>query len=391
MTAAPADGDARREASPDEDRGWGLYVHVPFCARHCPYCDFDFVVGRRPDWRSFVDGLQRELDARADRLPTTPPRTVYLGGGTPSLVGREGLAAVVGRVRAATPWRALDEFTVELNPEHVDDALVDGLRSLGVDRVSLGVQSFEPGALAQLGRVHDAAAARHAVAAAIAADLHVSIDLIVGYPGQSADALARDLETTVALGVGHVSIYALDIPAAVPWTKLVRRGLRVLPDDDAQADALLACETALVGAGLRHYEVASYARPGQHAQHNASYWRAIDYVGLGPSAASARYDRDGAVHRRTNARTLAAWSSGAPPSCESLSPAATAREALWLGLRRLDGFDEAAWRLRWPEAAACDRAIELALARGDLVRDDGGLRVAAARWLQHDRIAVDLL
>lgn len=390
----------------------GLYVHVPFCARACPYCDFDFEVGRAPAVEAFVEALEAERRARG--LPLgMPVRTVYVGGGTPSLLGPAGLGTLLRWIDASFDARGALERTVELNPEHVDAALLAALVEHGVDRVSLGVQSLEPAALVQLGRAHAAARARAALTAAVARGLRVSADLIVGWPGQRAASLRADVEGILATGVEHVSIYALTIEAGTPWEALVRRGRRQEPDADAQAERLGEAAAWLEAAGLHHYEVASYARPGARAIHNLGYWTWRDYVGLGPSAASARHDPDGAVERRTNVRGLARWRAaaglpiaaagsepegvareGAAATSERLSPVAAAAEGLWLGLRALDGLDVAAFLRRFP---AVDEAWLRArtageLARGNLERTaDGILRVAAGRWLWHDEIGTALL
>lgn len=389
----PTEGTRRGGPEP-EPVPEALYVHVPFCARRCPYCDFDFEVGRSPDVDGYLQSLARELDDREAELRDAQVQTLYLGGGTPSLLGVEGLTKLIDLLRARVDLARIEEATVELNPEHASDELVAALRELGLDRVSLGVQSFDAIALQQLGRVHDPTRAEAAARCCVAAGLRTSIDLIVGWPGQSDASLHADLARTIAIAPEHVSVYALTIEAGTPWPKLVRRGLRQLPDDDRQADAIVQAESALVAAGYRHYEVASYAKHDAIARHNTMYWRWRSYVGLGPSAASASYDSSGAVARRTNARGLASWRAGAPPELERLDPEAAAREGLWLGLRRLDGFDVDAYLARF---AAIDRAwlharIAPALARGDLEHaDDGRLRIAPGRWLHADAIAARLL
>lgn len=397
----------------------GLYVHVPFCARACPYCDFDFEVGREPSAEAFVDALEAERRARGLALGL-PVRTVYVGGGTPSLLGPAGLRALLGWIDASFDASGALERTVELNPEHVDEALLDALVESGVDRVSLGVQSLQPSALVQLGRAHAPERARAALVAAVARGLRVSADLIVGWPGQRAPSLQADVEGILATGVEHVSIYALTIEAGTPWEALVRRGRRRSPDADAQARRLVQAARLLEAAGLRHYEVASYARPGARSQHNLGYWTWRDYVGLGPSAASASHGPDGAVERRTNVRGLARWRAapglaitegepdaplGAEPvaepdavpttaTIERLAPVAAAAEGLWLGLRALDGIDVAAFLRRFPavDEAWLGARTAGAIERGNLERtEEGILRVAADRWLWHDEISAALL
>ncbi len=369
-----------------------LYIHVPFCTRRCPYCDFDFEVGRAPDVEGYLQSLEAELEARAPK--GLRPSTLYVGGGTPSLLGSEGLARLMALLRTRIDLDHLEELTVELNPEHTSAELVQTLRALAVDRVSLGIQSFDATALAQLGRAHDPETAARATALCVLAGLRTSLDLIVGWPGQSDASLHDDLTRTIDSGVEHVSIYALTIEAGTPWPKLVRRGLRQLPDDDRQADALVQTEQTLAAAGFTHYEIASYAKPGAIARHNTAYWRWRSYLGLGPSAASASYEDSGAVHRRTNPRGLGPWRAGAPSDDERLAPQDAAREGLWLGLRMLQGFDAGEYLRRF---TAVDRAwlharVDPAVARGDLQwTPDGRLRIAPERWLAADGICARLL
>lgn len=379
----------------------GLYIHVPFCARACPYCDFDFRVGRDPAAEAFIRGLERERALRmesTDRSPGTWPEgqvfsTVYLGGGTPSLLGPAGLAALASWLRARFPGAGREETTVEVNPEHADAALAAAIRELGGTRVSLGVQTFAADGLASLGRAHTAGEARRSIATMRAAGLAVSVDLIVGWPGQTPESLAEDVAVLLGEGAEHVSIYALTVESGTPWETLVRRGKRRLPDPDHQADMLLAAEAALTAGGLAHYEVASYAAPGREARHNLGYWTWRDYAGLGPSAHSAMYAGDGAVVRRGNPRGLDAWLADPRGEHEDLSPLAAAVEGLWTGLRYLPGLDLAAYLARFP---AVDRAFVAArtrrqVERGNLELGPDRLRVAPGRWLWHDAIAADLL
>ncbi|MCA9708693.1 MAG: radical SAM protein [Myxococcales bacterium] len=351
-------------------------------------------MGRDPPVAALLEGLERERRARG--VPDGQPvHTVYLGGGTPSLLGPEGLQRLLGWIDARFDAGGAVERTVELNPEHVDEALLDALVEAGVDRVSLGVQSLRTDALVMLGRVHRAERARAALRGAIDRGLRVSADLIVGWPGQDAASLRDDVEGLLAQGVGHVSIYALTIEPGTPWEALERRGRRQRPDADEQGQRLEEAAQQLEAAGLHHYEVASYGRAGEQARHNLGYWSWRDYLGLGPSAASARHLPGGAVERQTNARGLGAWAAGRGAEQETLAPEAAAAEGLWLGLRRLDGFALDEFLTRF--GAAVDEAwVERRLAgsrsRGNVERaPDGRWRVAPGRWLWHDEIGVDLL
>lgn len=377
-----------------EGEAAGLYVHAPFCARACPYCDFDFVVGRAQSLgdriEAWLQQLERELARELD-AGWGPFDTFYVGGGTPSLLPPTQLRRLFELLEPARG--PLRECSVELNPEHCDAERLDELVKCGVDRVSLGVQSLDPRGLAQLGRVHSREQALDAIAQTQARGLRVSADLILGWPGQDAAGLARELDDYLATGVGHISVYALTIEEATPWPKLVRRGLRILPDEDLQGELLERCAAQLERHGYVHYEVASYARPGQEAVHNGKYWRWVDVLGLGPSAASVRHSRGG-LERRVNPRGLDAWLADEAPSVERLEREHAAGEGLWLALRRLDGVEISSLLARFGvDERWLERKIGRQLQLGNLSLDARGERLAVApgRWLWHDAIAVDLV
>ena len=369
---------------------FGVYLHVPFCARACPYCDFDFAVERRPDGAAFVEALQREVETREDVRMGQGPHTVYVGGGTPSVLSAEHLGGLLGWISRTWETTGCSEWTVEFNPEHVDAARLDAVCDAGVGRLSLGVQSFDPVGLRQLGRAHTPPQAKDAVAAAHERGLSVSVDLIVGWPGQTLDGLRAELEQLLALGTEHVSIYALTIEPGTPWERLAERGVRRLPQADDAADAISCCAEVLEGAGLVHYEVASYARPGAAAVHNSGYWLGRDYVGVGPSAASARH-LGGAIVRSSNARGTDWWA-GEGPSVEELDAEAAAREALWLSLRLLQGVEIDRFLVRvGRDRAWLEERTARARARGNIDLTEGRVQVAPGRWLHHDDIAADVL
>lgn len=381
----------------------GLYVHVPFCERACPYCDFDFQVGRSTRLGSSIErwmaGLEHERLRRWPSGSELAFDTVYVGGGTPSVLTAEQLRALFGWLRASFDLdpSSMREITVELNPEHVDQQRLAALVELGVDRVSLGVQTLDPIGLRELGRSHDEHAALAAVTQCVARGLRCSADLIVGWRGQTPEQLRGDIDRLVGAGVEHVSVYGLTIEPDTPWPKLVRRGLRVLPDEDTQAELLLVAEAELQARGFQHYEVASYAKPNAEAIHNSKYWRWIDVIGLGPSAASVRHEHDEQgpiVERRSNPRGLDAWAQGEASSDERLQGTQAAAEGLWLGLRRLRGLDVSAYLTRfdvdrpWLEART---ARQRQLGNLEFLDDGARLRVAPSRWLWHDTIATGIL
>jgi len=272
-----------------------LYVHVPFCASKCDYCDFASVAGAvdAATIDSYIAAVVRSLrdDFAPEILADVP--TLYVGGGTPSLLGADGLRRLLTEITDIATLRADAEITVEANPDSVDDALVSALSALqadlipaGVLRVSLGVQSFDDEVLSILGRRHDAAAARQALTLLADAGLRVSLDLMCGIPGQSPESWRASLDAAIASGVGHVSVYPLTVEEGTPLARSVRAGSVEEPDSDIAADMMETADAVLREAGIERYEIANYARPGQESRHNTGYWTGVEYLGIGPSAAS---------------------------------------------------------------------------------------------------------
>lgn len=261
-----------------------LYLHMPFCVRRCRYCDFSTAATSHGDplieaYATTLGGLVRRL-APTGLLATM--QTAYIGGGTPTMAG-EGLASLVGAVRAACPQVA--ELSSEANPESLSAGLARTLASAGLSRVSLGVQSLDNAELARLGRVHDARGAREAMRAVHDADLDLSCDLMCAIPLQTAASLTASLRGVLDAGAAHVSCYPLMVEEGTPLWRACEAGQEAWPDDDAEADLMLLAERVLGAAGLERYEVASYARPGHACQHNEAYWTGRSYLGLGSSAA----------------------------------------------------------------------------------------------------------
>lgn len=281
---------------------FGLYVHVPFCATRCGYCDFNTYTpaelgGSNPD--GWLAALRVELALAAQRLsaPAVDPSasavdpsapavdTVFVGGGTPSLLGAQRLAEVLDAVRDAFPLAAGAEVTTEANPESTSPEFFDALRSAGYTRVSLGMQSASPGVLSVLNRVHTPGraldAAREARAAGFA---HVNLDLIYGTPGESDDDLLASVDLALAAGVDHVSAYALVVEDGTALSRRVRRGEVEAPDDDVLAHRYRLIDQRLTEAGLTWYEVSNWSSPGGECRHNLGYWNGGQWWGAGPGA-----------------------------------------------------------------------------------------------------------
>ncbi len=269
----------------------GLYIHVPFCERKCPYCDFNTYAGLQRLYAPYARALAREITLAGEALSHPPARTVFLGGGTPTVLPTELLGEILEAVRRAFALLPDAEITAEANPGTVDRARFAGLRALGVNRLSMGAQSFHDDELRFLGRIHSAEDVERAFAAARAAGFdNVNLDLIYGLPGQPVDKWRRTLAQAVALGPEHISCYALTVEAGTPLARWVEERRVSPPDDDLAADLYEEAEASLAAAGYEHYEISNWARQAEadhRAQHNLIYWRNEPYLGFGAGAHSS--------------------------------------------------------------------------------------------------------
>lgn len=318
----------------------GLYIHIPFCSAICPYCDFAVLVGSADKRRHYTETLLLETEIVSEFLYAFD--TIYFGGGTPSLLASENLDVLLRGLFERYDFVDGRRIFLEANPEDVDAARLELWRRLGVETLSLGVQSFDDRELVYLGRRHDAAQARRSVELALEAGFEtVSVDLIYGLPGQTVEAWRRSLELAVDLAPHHLSCYELEIHERTSFGKRLARGqLQELPGDD-QAELFLETHRFLNDAGFTGYEVSNFARGAEHrSRHNRKYWCHTPYLGLGVSAHSF----DGET-RFWNERSLARYEakvrSGEPPRAgeEKLTLHERALEAVMLGLRTYAGLD----------------------------------------------------
>ncbi|GAB4359417.1 MAG: radical SAM family heme chaperone HemW [Immundisolibacter sp.] len=259
-----------------------MYVHLPWCVRKCPYCDFNsHVAGAALPQAAYIDALLRDLEADLPRVWGRPVISVFLGGGTPSLFEPAVIDRLLSELRARLPLLAGAEITLEANPGTLDTARLEGFREAGVNRLSLGVQSFDDACLKALGRIHDAAAARRAVQVARACGFErLNLDLMFGLPGQDVDQALRDLDTALAAEPGHLSWYQLTVePNTVFYSQPPP-----LPAPERLEAIYEAGLARLAAAGYRRYEVSAYARPGHGCRHNVNYWQFGDYLGIGAGA-----------------------------------------------------------------------------------------------------------
>jgi len=366
-----------------------LYVHAPFCARRCFYCDFAVTVSRRGDlagWLSALEGELRFLEEEGAFPPAPSLETLFVGGGTPSILGPDsmaGLARVLGRDRLQNPDL---EWTVEANPESYDREVAKAWARAGVNRISLGAQSFQEGPLKWMGRLHGPDGPAEAVARAREAGIrNLSLDLIFALPAQLGRDWARDLDSALALDVPHLSLYGLTVEDGTPLARAVAEG-QVAPAEEAQyrEEFLLASER-LTDAGYRHYEVSNFARPDFPSRHNQAYWQLRPYLGLGNGAHSYR-----SPVRRWNLREWSEYQravlEGASPvdGQEVLTPEAVHLETIWLALRTDEGLPA-----QILSGMGEDRVGEW-VRKGWALRDGDRFRLTAEGWLLLDHLAVEL-
>ncbi|MGK7866954.1 radical SAM family heme chaperone HemW [Falsiroseomonas sp. E2-1-a20] len=327
-----------------------LYIHWPFCAAKCPYCDFNSHVRDKVDQAAFAVALRAELAREAGRANQAGRRTLaslFFGGGTPSLMAPSTAAALVEDAARLFDLAPDIEITLEANPTSVELAKLRDFRAAGVNRVSLGVQALDAEALAFLGRKHDTQEAITALEHARQTFPRVSFDLIYARPGQAEAAWRAELRQALALAADHLSLYQLTIEPGTQFATLFGRGAFRLPEGDDAARLYTATAEEAAGFGLRPYEISNYARPGAESRHNLAYWRYGDYLGIGAGAHQRLTLPDGRLMAARRHRAPEEWlarvqrDGHAVVEEEALSPRDRAREALLMGLRLHEGVDPA--------------------------------------------------
>ncbi|MCD8356849.1 MAG: radical SAM family heme chaperone HemW [Clostridia bacterium] len=310
----------------------GIYIHVPFCAAKCAYCDFYSLSGQLEQRDAYVSRLMAELCQNAPQCQDYTIDTVYFGGGTPSLLGGKRIAAILQAVRAHYAVEPDAEITIEANPDSMTEAFLAVSHAAGANRLSMGIQSAQEDELKAIGRVHTFSQAQDAFFRARAAGFtNISVDLMYALPGQTMDRLGQSIGALLALQPEHVSCYGLTLE---PHTPLGRKN-PVLPDEDTQADMYLMLCRKMAAAGFEHYEISNFAKPGFRSQHNSRYWKQSPYLGFGPGAhgdfSGVRYEIPRDFH---------AWLTGdAKPELEDTQALDRAAEYIMLSLRTADGFD----------------------------------------------------
>lgn len=331
-----------------------LYVHIPFCVEKCHYCAFVSATPGAGDLREYPGLLLRELQLRAssgERIDS-----VYLGGGTPSLLQPPELTRLLEGIVALTDLQPDAEITIEANPGTIHAASLQELRAIGINRISLGIQSFDDHVLARLGRIHSAGQSRQAFREARGAGFdNISIDLIHSLPGQSLAEWRAELLHAVALSPEHISIYGLTVEEGTPFAHTYPADSPALPDEDLSADMFELADELLTAAGFEHYEIANYARPGRRSRHNSGYWQRDGYLGLGVAAHS--FLREGYGIRFSNPATLEEYRrevfSGQLTRFgeQHLTEADAMAEYMFLGLRLAEGVSLPAFEREFGRSA----------------------------------------
>ncbi|MGD9893002.1 MAG: radical SAM family heme chaperone HemW [Dehalococcoidia bacterium] len=382
-----------------------LYLHIPFCDHKCSYCDFNSYAGLERMIPAFTDALLHELRAWAPEVRGKSVPTVFFGGGTPSLMPLGQMSRVLDAVRAEYELLPDAEISLEANPGTVDEAYLAGLRDLGVNRLSIGVQSLDDSELRALDRIHDARAAVAAHEAARAAGFdNINLDLIFGLAGQTLPSWETTLRRAIELGPEHLSLYALTIEEGTPLAAQIARGIAPEPDADLQAAMYERTQDLMAAAGYEHYEISNWCRPGYACRHNLVYWRDGDWLGLGPGAHSHLDGRRFAVIRSPSGyidRAMAAPRLGETVTermpqvvSEETPDERTARaDAAMLALRLVAGLDEQRFARRF--GLTPDEAFGEALAEsaglGLVERENGVIRLTRRGRLFSNEVFVRLL
>ena len=368
-----------------------LYVHWPFCVSKCPYCDFNSHVRSNIDQDEWRDALLTDLAYEAGLLPGRKLTSIFFGGGTPSLMDPATVSAVIGA--AQERWQAADdlEITLEANPNSVEAARFADLAAAGVNRLSLGLQSFDDASLAFLNRAHSSEEGQKALDIAQAHFPRVSFDLIYALPGETEAGWSSTLDRALAKGTSHLSLYQLTIEPGTRFASMVaKHEFEPLDGDEAATLYELTAERT-ANAGIPAYEISNYARVGQESRHNLTYWRYGDYAGVGPGAHGRRLGKRTVRHRKPENFLSGLRRNGhGLVEEEPLSATEAADEALVMGLRLSEGIDPQALEQRFGGPLIDSEAVDRLVATGHLERKGSRLRTTPAGRLLLDRILAEI-
>ena len=376
---------------------FGVYVHFPFCAAKCPYCDFNAHVRTVVDEDAWVSGVERELEWTAQQQGSARPvvETVFFGGGTPSLMSGASAARVLEKIAALWPMANAPEITLEANPASSDAARFADYRAAGINRVSLGVQALNDPDLKALGRLHDRKEALAALALAQTIFPRVSLDLIYARPAQTEAQWRDELQEALSFGTEHLSLYQLTIEPLTPYDLQQQKGRLHIPGDDQAVALFQTTQEITEAAGLPAYEISNHARIGAESRHNLIYWRYGDYAGVGPGA-HGRLQLDGrriataAIRLPERWRDAVARHSHGLAEQTEITHADAAREHLLMNLRLTEGLDLAAYEQRWGARPAVGKIAPL-VKQGLLAQDGDILRATPQGRLLLNALIAELL
>jgi oxygen-independent coproporphyrinogen-3 oxidase len=379
-----------------DNPGFGVYVHWPFCAAKCPYCDFNSHVRHAPpDQARYAAAFVREIARTAERAPGRTVTSIFLGGGTPSLMEPATVGAILDAIATHWPVAGDAEITMEANPSSVEAERFRGYRAAGVNRVSLGVQALNDRDLKLLGRLHDTASALRAVETARATFPRMSFDLIYARPGQTPEMWSAELKQALALAADHLSLYQLTIEEGTPFFALHKAGKLKTPDEDTAADLYAVTQEVTAAAGLPAYEISNHAVPGAESRHNLVYWRYGEYAGIGPGAHGRLLLADGRHATATEKvpeawlAKVEAWGDGVVVD-DRLTPEEEGDEMLLMGLRLVEGIDLRRYR-KFAGRALDESRLHDLVANGMVERTPGErLKATRAGFAVLDAVVADL-
>lgn len=367
-----------------------IYIHVPFCRQKCAYCDFASFAGQEGNWRRYFEALHGEISAYTNELRAYEARSVFFGGGTPSIVPAEEIAGVLAALRRAVSFAEDVEITLEANPGTITAEKLEIYRRAGVNRLSIGVQSFDDGILARLGRIHSAAQAAEAVQTARRAGFeNISMDLMYGLPEQSMAQWKHSLQRAIDLQPAHISAYSLIVEDGTPMQRWVQEGSVRIPDEDCINEMQRMAVDVLGKAGYARYEISNYALPERESRHNITYWQGGEYLGLG----SAAHSLMGNV-RFSNPPELDRYMAGARRlDAAERSLEDRREEMLMLSTRMVCGLDLRRWQAEFGEdfQSTHKRVIEKLTRYGLIEIVDAHLRLSATGLELQDSVVLELM
>ena len=367
-----------------------IYIHVPFCKQKCAYCDFASYAGCEGQMDNYFNALGGEINAWADELRAYQARSIFFGGGTPSLAPAEKIAGLLGKLRGCVEFAQDAEITLEANPGTLTMEKLRIYRDAGVNRISIGVQSFDAGLLRNLGRIHDPSAAKEAVFMAREAGFeNISIDLMYALPGQDMETWLETLRAAVALPLAHISAYSLIVEEGTPMHRRVQAGQALIPDDDTVNEMQRMAVHFLEKQGFARYEISNYARPGFESRHNMTYWQGGQYLGLGSAAHSLMHNS-----RFSNPPELERYLAGERMLDVCLrSRQDRQEEAIMLSTRTLQGLDLSRWQREFGEDFLQTRAaaIQKLTAYGLIEIEANHLRLNTMGLELQDSVVLELM